>query len=208
MSIVLVAGFGRCGTSMVMRMLDSGGFPVHPKNGYPDYEDDIWFSGGVDLDWWRDKEGSAVKALEPCRIAWPNSSDLDFKVIWLKRNPLEQARSQIKLLEVAVGHRIPNRRGAIKAFARENTLLGPVRDWMKEIGAGTPLDISFEDVLANPLGAARRFSEFIGSIDVEAAADQVVTARTAKCFPGFLENQMTDAPLLVPAGYTPQVPTL
>lgn len=35
-TLILVCGFGRCGSSLVMQMLDVGGLPV--VGSFPDYE--------------------------------------------------------------------------------------------------------------------------------------------------------------------------
>lgn len=111
---VAVCGFGRCGTTMTMAMLEAGGVPPVAGSTERGYE----LPGGSDA--WVDLppeafDGRAVKLLDA--IVWhlmPKAS-VDWRIIWCDRDPREQGKSMRKLLalqgidadarELAAGYR-------------------------------------------------------------------------------------------------------
>jgi len=92
--ITIVAGMGRCGTSLVMKMLDQGGIPAF-EAAPPGYENiairDAMQRGKYS--WCEAAKGHAVKVLEPFRYKLPPRSVADCRVIWLDRELEPQARS-------------------------------------------------------------------------------------------------------------------
>src|SRR5882672_7379217 len=147
---VLVCGFGRCGSSLTLQMLRAGGFPCFGSAAAFEPED-----VGIDRDM-RELlpriEGMAAKILDPQRTdSWPDKVN-DTRVIWLDRNKKEQAKSQIKMVELMGGFSIHNRRQAIAGMAAS---FAPDREICMElfarIGAAVHIE-KFEDILESPRG--------------------------------------------------------
>src|SRR5262245_14505758 len=100
--ITFVSGFPRCGSSMVMQMLKAGGFPLFYDEGREAaYETTLIFKLPGDCAWLLRCQGRAVKLLDPHVYTPPR--ELSYDVIWLERDPVEQARSQVKLLNALGG---------------------------------------------------------------------------------------------------------
>jgi hypothetical protein len=95
---VIVAGCGRCGSTLLMHMLHAGGMPVIVDN-YVSYELDAKYyrSLGLLKERMLLKTGSAIKLLDFHRITFKDAED--FKVIYLRRNETQQAKSQLKLIK-------------------------------------------------------------------------------------------------------------
>lgn len=183
--ILFVAGFGRCGTTMLMTMLDAGGFPVTgPRPGYelPEH----WRDLKPDLPWLQAQGGRAVKWIDPMRSlgALPHLTPRPV-VVLMSRDLREQARSQIKAI------------GAPQAHS--------VRRWARSLGRDEPAlrahlqrktllyRLTFEGALATPLETARILDgiaakHFGRRIDIETAARAVIP-RPPRCAPDLtMEN--------------------
>jgi len=185
--ITVVTGLGRCGTSMVMSMLDAGGMPVfcgddtdgargtsYEANGYanrlPEYHD--WLDRCV---------GKAVKVLDPIHFGLPHGRR--YRFVLLDRNAEHQAKSQCKVLRLMSGlnTNINHRKRMAKANAADITKTLKILESM-----GPVLRISFESVLRDPTDSARRLADFVG-IDFEqngAAMAGRVLERDSACAPG------------------------
>jgi len=115
--VVIVAGMGRCGTSLVMKMLDKGGIPPFQSEA-PGYEN-VTIRDAMqraDYSWCEAAKGHALKVLEPFRYKLPPRSRVDCRVIWLDRKLEAQARSWL-------------------AYKLRRGVIGPPRDpnrWVKE----------------------------------------------------------------------------
>lgn len=181
--ILFVAGFGRCGTTMVMTMLDRGGFPVAGRA--PDYEDDSMMPGRIDHHWLRAQTGKAVKWIAPLE-AKIRSADLAAPpvIIHLNRDKREMAASQVKMASAFTG--VPNDRRTRKAFERD--LIASEPKLVKALNAmGTVYSMTFEWILEHPGDAAQKLGaiiahEFGRSFDAEAAS-RVPLRRPARCAP-------------------------
>jgi hypothetical protein len=172
---IFVAGLGRCGTTMVMTMLDRGGFPVGDLA--PAYEDRTPMLPGKvlmkDLEPFR---GIAIKWIDPTLSKLPPG--LRARTIWLERDPLEQARSQFKLLGIRVS------RAQVRAMAsavRSDTVRA--RQIVERLGPVLPM--SFERILAAPIIEAARIRDFLGHLDI-AKASAAVIRRPAACAPDLI----------------------
>ena len=178
---VLVCGHGRCGSSLMMQMLQAGGYPT--VGYYPAFEDECV---GIDADMFallRDSSGHAIKVLDPQMREWPSPMDTQTRVIWLDRDRNEQGRSQVKFLRLIGGiEGIPQ--NAWKAFAASYGAdtafaLKTFRDRGLEV-----LRITFEDLILFPHSTALRVSEWIREdLDLERMAGAVIR-RSPKCQPG------------------------
>lgn len=176
---LLVCGFGRCGSSMVMRMLHVGGMPVYCdhhtiENSY-ELEETLEF--GLPYFCERSK-GKAVKVLDPLNTRIPEGR---YKVIWLSRDITEQAKSQAKFLRTLCGVDA-DARLIQKGFKRDEK---PTLRHLKQVSGGDILCLEFEKILASPNLTAHKLKDFIGltSLDTDKMAG-VVLPRSPECQPG------------------------
>jgi hypothetical protein len=113
--IVAVTGFQRCGSSMTMRMLDAGGFPILEDATPGGYEHPGLIPHRI-ADLATLAPGKAVKILEP--IYYQDHADgfpdAAWAWIWLDRNPSQQAKSAMTFMRLTLGYRFePNARFAL-----------------------------------------------------------------------------------------------
>lgn len=182
--IVLVCGFGRCGTSMLMQMLQAGGMPV--VGNYPAFEveqvNEIILGGTFDPDWLRSIDGRAVKVLDPQNGHLPRRAE--YVVLWLDRDHKEQARSQAKFLRALTG--IPVDRNDIRGLARSYAADMPkAMRVFRDAGVKEVLGLRFETILASPTVAAMEIAYYlrpIAMLDVDRMAS-VVLKRSPECRP-------------------------
>ena len=153
---IVVAGFGRCGSSMMMAMLAAAGLDLHPCSSRAYESDDVKTPRG-----WERIRGAA-KALHPF-FPPPDTSPGPFAFIWLDRDPREQAKSAAKFLRV-FGRPMTraDRRKLERSFLNDR---GPsLRSLREDYPDGSRvLVLSFEEVLANPRAAATQVAKFSGN---------------------------------------------
>lgn len=186
--IIIVAGLGRCGSSLVMQMLAAAGVPT--IGTYPDFEDDLNMQL-PDLEAQREMAlrapGHAMKLLDPHLHAPPVG--YDYRTIFLTRHPVEQAKSMLKL----VGERNNrNARRTMEVSVRRDTCTA--RDAVTRIGSGQFYNMPFEHLIHDPLGAAVSIARYLHRyrdepLDVEAMA-RCVRPRPATCLPYLLELEL------------------
>lgn len=171
-----VCGFGRCGSSMAMAMLDAGGLP--PVKGsqpvsyeVPDHTVMRALSAGQ-------LAGRAVKLLDDALYALPPAAH-EWRFVWLDRDPVQQARSALKLMHAVVGFMPTAQAEALMAESYRSDR-PEVLGLLRRIGPVTVL--RYERVLANPAKAAKRLRAVFPGIDVAAAAT-VVHDRDGTCRP-------------------------
>lgn len=167
--VVIVAGLGRCGTSLVMQMLDAAGIPCVGR--FPAFEEDDPWVG----------TGRAVKWLDPHRRPLRVAIGSRYRCIWLSRDPVEQARSQLKwfspeMLTVGVDE-------ATRVLAES------LRDESVDALRRLPLPrlmTTFEAIIGRPRASAARIADFLGRpfapLDVDAMAARVIP-RGPECQP-------------------------
>jgi hypothetical protein len=186
--ILLVSGFGRCGSSLVMQMLDAGGYRVTGE--YPAFEDDIALPRSIaSPDAWRRMMGRAVKVLDPHLLSLPTG--VPFRVIWLDRDLYQQAKSQAKFAKFFMGLEVgrdgrrklavsykADRPRAMKAFANA--------------GARIEIELTFENLIRQPFKSAAEINKIVGGLDVDAMAG-IVRVRGSNCYPGMLEMSLLEA---------------
>lgn len=180
----MVTGFGRCGSSLVMQMLEAGGVPVTGE--YPAFEDAA--VPPHDPSWWRHYAGSAVKVL-------PHGLSLDslpfrtppFRIVLCTRDHREQAKSSVKFLSW-IGLRAPRgyARSIRRSFDRDLPIM---RRWLARMGS--VVEVSFERAITDPAATARQLRDHVATehFDVGAAARCVID-RQAKCLDRMLEEQL------------------
>lgn len=174
--VTLVCGFCRCGSSLVMQMLDASGIPTIGE--YPDFEDN---RTGLDRDpqWIAAQHGKALKLLDP---HYPDGRLIpgNYKIIWLDRDHKQQATSQAKFARFMLG--IPMDRSTIRALASSYRKDLPVA--LKILrDRGPVLRLRFEDILNDTFNAASRIHKHLGDGCIENMVSQVRT-RPVECAPG------------------------
>lgn len=181
--ITIVSGFGRCGSSLVMQMLNAGGMKT--VGHYPSFEDPIANVGGPLLGGSTEVaaliDGCAVKILDPHSGRLP---PWEYRVIWCKRAHLQQAKSQVKMLNLMMG--IPAGREQVRAFERSYRKDEPrAMDALRRAGAKAIHTAVFEDTLRSPLAAALELAAFCGlSHEVVPAMTACVRSREVGCAQG------------------------
>lgn len=169
-----VCGFGRCGSTMVMGMLDAGGLAPAPGSQMGSYE-----LTDIRNAWFTPLAGRAVKLLDsvlhfgvPDAPAW--------RFVWLDRDPVEQAKSMLKLMS-------PFTRGEFAPDAVDRLARSYEADRPRALGRlrkhGDVLVLQYERVLANPRKAAKQLRRVHPELEVDRAAS-VVHDRDGACRDG------------------------
>lgn len=192
--IIVICGFGRCGSSLAMQMLAAGGMPV--VGDWPDYESPSAMRLTRELA--EVYAGRAMKLLDP--HVYPLPRGPRYRAVWLDRDPRQQALSQIKFLRGMAG--VKFRAGALKRMIRgfredrPKALAG-----LRESGVEMLATLSFEDLLADPLAAAVDLAAAAGQVlDVSAMADCVLP-RDPTCRPDLGIEAMLLRGCKPPRGY-------
>ena len=187
---LIVAGLGRCGTSLVMRMLDAAGVPTVGE--YPAWEDrhaQRLLEDRPD-EWAELVKGKAVKVLDAHRWRMPDLGEYD--LLWLGRDPREQAKSMVKLMSMAFSMIQPDRK-TIRALAKSIENDTPAA--IKSIRAGRKerhgLAFRFEAIVQQPLVTAHAICAGFGldPAKAETMAAQVVK-RPPTCLPYMMEASL------------------
>ena len=185
--ILGVAGLPRSGNSMVMQMLDAGGFPV--VGTYPSYEDYNPFEDPMWLKY-QTCQGRAVKLLScPLSQTLP-LRELTQRFIYVTRNSKERVASQVKFMDIKDSEITRAERRRLQyELSKESKRLKQML-----MTRGPVLTVRFEEVLADPYTEAQRIATALGEgLDIEAMA-QIVVDRDPECYEGFLEfQQLRDA---------------
>lgn len=193
-TIVLVAGLGRCGTSLVMNMLHKGGMPIYCDTGCIGNScetDRIQLLPRVS-NWVADAQGKALKILDPYR--WIMPQGYQYKIICLSRNAYQQARSQRKLIQGTAG--IVFTKQAMRSV--EKHIPAEQAKCVKALEKLIPkeekiLHLTFEHIIENPLAATMEIADFVWNDtnpDRVAQMRSVIKMRSPKCLEGFLENSL------------------
>lgn len=190
--LIIVSGFGRCGTSLVMQMLHAGG--IRCVGQWPAFEDEWTARHHNSAEWMAHAMGRAIKLLDPHRHVPPR--DLPARGIWLDRSPREQAKSIAKLNHLLSGHPAPNRR-IVRGYERGLITDRPAA--MRALLQACAVDciaLSFEDLIRYPEALALRLVDFLAITPRVAAAERmasVVRPRGIGCYDGLLEVDLLDS---------------
>jgi len=190
--IVVVAGAPRCGSTLLMRMLYMGGLEVVANLGRISFEDARAAAVPLSATFLRDCQGRAVKILDPHRHQLMEG--FAYEVLWLHRDPDQQAQSQLKFLRDVGGMPVQADRRTRRAIARSI-----VEDYQafQRLRAGLSchriLELHFERLLTAPNTCAVRIVEFLERPLDRLRMAEVVIPRPPTCLAGFLELSMTDA---------------
>lgn len=187
---IIVAGLGRCGSSMTMQMLWATGIPC--AGSHPDFEDERASPLHFDGEWFSNLSGRAVKLLDaqllPAKLRIPTTA----VIVWLDRDPSEQSRSMAKMLSAFSGIEIGRRaRKAIEASIRRDTCLA--RSRLLGSNPLAAIRLSFEDIVLRPYAEAERLAELLrncGHSAVSARMAGAIRNRPPTCLHGFLETSL------------------
>lgn len=186
---VIVTGSARCGSSLTMRMLEAGGFPVHHGGNRTSYEtpeaNDIAFGRVTSV---KHLAGKAIKVLEPHQGATLALEESPIAWIYLTRNAKQQAMSQVKFLAYMAGIRFATPTVTVMKFQQDlyqHNRLNPER--LERRANSRLLRVRFEDLIGDAYGAAHRIIAFLGMAEGAAAAEKAmvmaacVLARSPDC---------------------------
>lgn len=182
--LVVVAGFGRCGSSMVMQMLAAGGLHVHADER-ASMETTLIQSPEGWAHLLAQPRPAAVKALDPF---WPPPGATGLRILWLDRSPREQAKSMAKLLGSLGGVRVDRaeRRRLEKDLARSRRkVVNHLRKHHEppRFKGSTLLELRFEELLEYPRNVSQRIADWLDLGLDPAAMAEVVRPRSPACLP-------------------------
>ena len=176
--VVIVAGLPRCGTSMMMRMLEAGGVPVladgvrRPDEDNPHgyYEFERVKQVKEDKAWLPEARGRVVKMVSALLPELP--AEHRYRVVFMERDMAEMLASQRAMLErlgQVDDHRPPEER--VAAFERHVTSL---LAWLERQPNFALLRVSYNDMLRAPEAEIDRVNRFFGGrLDLTAMAGVV-----------------------------------
>ncbi len=184
---VLVSGLGRCGTSMMMRMLDVGGMPVFADNR-ASYEARSLNGMEPVRDSWIEMRGKASKLLDPHKhFGWPTRLEMGrVKIIYMIRDKRQQAKSQCKMTQMLLaGSKFVSSqewRAFYRALKGGEDLVAMAK--CREIGEVRVF--SFDEILSYPITSAIGLQSFLGDLLPNwTLMPAEVLVRSPLCQPGF-----------------------
>lgn len=174
---IAVCGLGRCGTTLVMGMLDAAGVPTYADSRASFEADCFRLPCQIESIFHR-VSGRAFKVLDPFRFNWTGVPRVS--VIWIDRDHKQQARSQVKFMRWT-GFNVADK--AAKPIARS---LQPDTDKSFatfEAAGFLVLRLRFEEILADPQKEAAKIAVFLGlDLDIDKMASHV-RQRPPQCAP-------------------------
>ena len=179
-NLIIVAGLGRCGTSLMMQMLSAAGLKCGGE--YPAFEDNR--TETVCGEWMDEFE--VVKVLDAHRMVFDYHKPAT--IIWIDRDFVEQARSFSKMMKVFfslpdISSRAEIRHLAISLKKDRSTAIGK----LKHEGFKDIIFTSFEKLLNGEIDIiADRLD-----LDAEIMRKQIIP-RGPRCLPGMLEVQLLE----------------
>ncbi|TDW63125.1 hypothetical protein EDF57_10680 [Novosphingobium sp. PhB55] len=180
---ILVTGLGRCGTSLVMQMLDAAGGPT--IGAFPAFEEPAEVAlRAYPERWSKLAAGKAVKILNPHLN--PPPAQGSYRTIYLSRDFAEQAKSTLKFAGAAASR--ADRRTMEVQLQTEHR---QAHKALIQLGTGMYFNLPFEDLITRPLECARDIASFV-SARREVPLDPHVMAACVKprdpaCLPYLLE---------------------
>lgn len=179
--IVIVSGLPRCGTSMMMQMLEAGGIPSmtdHLREADEDnpqgyYEFEKVKTIKEDSSWLKTCHGKAFKMVSALLYYLPK--DKRYKVIFMKREMGEMLASQNKMLQ---------RKGQKSDTVSDEEMaeklhkhLRKIEEWLENQNNIDVIYINYNEVIKNPHENAKLVKQFVnGGLDVDKMAGSVKTS--------------------------------
>lgn len=177
-TIVVVAGLGRCGSTLMMRCLDASGLPTHGNRVA--FEDTRAATIQKDNGGWiKEAEGKAIKILDLHRLNLPDG--FDYKIIWMKRSAKQQAKSMLKFYNALMKANIPT--------STYRKAMGVIpKDTDKALRKFTEnkipcMIVNFEDILLKPGDILDHLQKFLDvKLDKEKFIS-IIKRRHTNCLP-------------------------
>lgn len=181
---IIVAGMGRCGTSLTMQMLHRAGVPC--VGTFPAFESEHSSFKTFDPSFLADLAGKAMKIIDPKRMAIPKLDN--HVVIWLDRDPRQQAASIAKMVAPVSGPVDRNGRRRIAGSLRSDRLPN-----MLAFEAVPMLVIRFENLINATFINCSSIASFLAGFGWEVdpfAMAEAVLERGSDCLPFMLEERL------------------
>lgn len=165
--VVVVSGLPRSGTSMAMKMLDAGGVELvvdhertadvdNPK-GYFEDERVKELADTEDTSWVAGAQGKGVKVVSSLLQYLPR--DLNYEVLFMRRNLEEVVASQNKMLE---RRDEPSETEDARMIELYQSHLRRVRAMLRHAPHMRWIDLHYTEVIEEPRRAAERVRDFLG----------------------------------------------
>jgi Sulfotransferase domain len=175
--LTIVSGLPRSGTSMMMRMLETGGLPVltdHVRtpdddnpNGY--YEFEAVKQTKEDPAWLEGSEGKAVKMVY--RLLYDLPADRSFKVLFMRRKLEEVLASQRVMLD---RHGMADSVNEEQMEALFRSEIDAFYHWADKQSHLELVDVNYNQMQADPKAEVARVNRFLGGALDEDAMVAVV----------------------------------
>lgn len=178
--IILASGLGRCGSSLTMQMLHAGGIPCEGEAPAFECRDAIAAINTGDA---HHLSGHAVKLLDPFRRGWRPMPGPDYRIIWLDRDPKQQAKSQAKFMDLmGISRQRPKWRVVMSKLRSDRRSSWRTLNKALDVN-GQILKLRFERILTHPMETALKIQDIVGRpLDVDAMA-ACVLPRGPECMP-------------------------
>jgi hypothetical protein len=176
--IIIVSGLPRSGTSMMMKMLDAGGFPLltdniraadeHNPKGYYELEPVKQLDTSSDKKWLEQACDKAIKVVSPLLGHLPDK--YRYRVLFMQRNLWEILASQKKMLNSRAPDQVDriSDEELLRNYVRH---LEKIKTFFEENRNFEVLFFGYRQVLNSPLEQAQRIKEFLGvELDLTAMA--------------------------------------
>jgi len=165
-AIIIVSGLPRSGTSMMMKMLASTGFPILTDNlrsadddnpeGYYEFERVKNLKDG-DLSWLPEARGKVVKVISYLLANLP--PNFSYKIIFMQRK-LEEILSSQKQMLIRRGETTEEISDEDMALLFEKHL-SQIRSWLSKQPNMEVLYVNYNQVLKSPTYEAERIADFL-----------------------------------------------
>jgi broad-specificity NMP kinase len=165
-SITIVSGLPRSGTSMMMKVLESGGIQILTDNirqadednltGYYEYERVKQIK--EDKEWLKDAEGKAVKLISALLKHLPNT--YQYRILFMHREISEILASQKKMLKRR-GENTDSVPDKTMAVLFQNHLI-EVKAWLASQNNIKTLNVSYNEILKHPVSNIEIINKFLG----------------------------------------------
>jgi len=178
--VTVVSGAPRSGTSLMMRMLESGGIPAltdgqrppdpHNPHGYFEYSPVKRLAMGNDASWIEAARGQAVKIIYRLLMQLPPR--MSYRIVFMERDWEEVFASQRDMLR-AQGDAAASQEAArlIPAMAAE---LRGAKEWLARQPNMRVLAVPYAEVVRDPLTWSHEVARFLsGGLDETAMAAAV-----------------------------------
>jgi hypothetical protein len=189
--IVVVAGIPRSGTTLMMNMLFHGGMRVHADDTVG-FETSDFHGLPDDLSLFRNSRNKAVKILDPHRVKFPGG--YDYRIIFMERNQLEQAKSNIKFLIYM--KQITSKQPNSVIWKMQKSIMKDTKRCLRQLpkivkSKSHFIRVRFENVLDDPFAEAKRVVECIGyDLEIGRMVSAIIK-RDPGCLYYMLEERLT-----------------